>query len=225
MSVSIHIKINEKLFLRNPELSELGINIVKHSILLIDKIGFEAFNFKKLAKEINSTEASIYRYFENKHKLLVYLTSWYWAWLEYLIDVNTRNIDEPDKRLKIIIRIISESHIDYPNIAHINESKLHNIVVYESSKAYLTKNVDEEYREGYFLHYKNLCNRIAENIKAVNPDYIYSNTLASNLIETAHEQIFFAKHLKFLTDIKVKDEDYSGIARFLEHIAFSVLKK
>ncbi len=225
MPVSIHININDRLFVRDPELSDLGRNIIKHSILLIDKIGFEAFTFKKLAAEINSTEASIYRYFENKHKLLVYLISWYWAWLEYLIELNTKNIDDAEKRLKIIIRIISESHKDDPNIAHINESILHNIVVYESSKAYLTKNVDAENKEGFFLHYKSLCRKIAENIRAVNADYNYSNTLASNLIETAHEQIFFAKHLKSLTDIKVEKEDYSGIACFLEHIAFSVLKK
>ena len=85
--------------------------------------------------------------------------------------------------------------------------------------------MDTENKEGYFLHNKSLCRKIAENILAVNPDYTFPNTLASNLIETAHEQIFFAKHIKSLTDIKIEKEDYSGIAGFLEHIAFGVLKK
>lgn len=49
MSFSIQIAINEKLFLRNPEHSELGRKIIEHSVMLIDKIGFEAFTFKKLA--------------------------------------------------------------------------------------------------------------------------------------------------------------------------------
>ena len=85
MEVSLQIKMNEALYLRNPENSELGKGILKFSIQMINEIGFEAFTFKKLAKEIASTEAGIYRYFENKHRLLVYLTAWYWSWLEYQI--------------------------------------------------------------------------------------------------------------------------------------------
>ena len=71
MELSLKIKMNEKLFLRNPEESELGRKIIEFSIILIHKIGFEAFTFKKLAKEINTTEAGVYRYFENKHRLLI----------------------------------------------------------------------------------------------------------------------------------------------------------
>jgi AcrR family transcriptional regulator len=224
MPFSIQIQLNEKLFLRDPEQSELGRNIINYSIRLIDKIGFEAFTFKKLATEINSTEASVYRYFENKHKLLVYLISWYWAWVEYLIDYNTKNIEDPEKRLKIIIRIISESHKEDPNIPHIDESLLHNIVVSESSKAYLTKDVDQENKEGFFGNYKSLCEKISDTINEINAHYAYPKALASNLIETAHEQIFFAKHLKSLTEIKVDKEDYSGIAKFLEHLTFSAIK-
>jgi len=37
---SVKIAINEKIFLKDPESSELGKRIVEHSILLIDKIGF-----------------------------------------------------------------------------------------------------------------------------------------------------------------------------------------
>lgn len=40
---------------------------------MIYKTGYEAFTFKKLAEDIGTTEAGIYRYFENKYKLLVYL--------------------------------------------------------------------------------------------------------------------------------------------------------
>jgi AcrR family transcriptional regulator len=224
LAVSIKIKLSKKLYLRDPESSELGRNIVSNSVKLIDQLGFEAFTFKKLATEIHSTEASIYRYFENKHKLLVYLISWYWAWLEYMIDYQTMNIHHHEEKLKIIIRIISESNKQDPNFEHINETLLHNIVVAESSKAYLTKHVDEENKDGFFANYKSLCNKISTSILKVNPEYPYPNSLASNLIETAQEQIFFAKHLPSLTDIKIKGEDYSAIAHFLEHLAFGLLK-
>ncbi|MDO9161670.1 MAG: TetR/AcrR family transcriptional regulator, partial [Methylococcaceae bacterium] len=62
MDIQLQIKMNEKLFLRDPEQSELGKKIIQESIQLIYKNGFEAFTFKKLAIDIGSTEAGIYRY-------------------------------------------------------------------------------------------------------------------------------------------------------------------
>ena len=66
MAISIQIKLNEKLYIRDPQDTKLGRKIIQHSILLIDEIGFEGFTFKKLAMRIGSTEASVYRYFEKK---------------------------------------------------------------------------------------------------------------------------------------------------------------
>ena len=79
MELYLKITMNEKLFLRNPEETELGKNIIQRSIVLIHEIGFEAFTFKKLAAEIGTTEAGVYRYFENKHLLLIYIVDWYWS--------------------------------------------------------------------------------------------------------------------------------------------------
>lgn len=46
MKLQLQIKINEALYLRNPEGSELGKNIIEHSVQLIYSTGFEAFTFK-----------------------------------------------------------------------------------------------------------------------------------------------------------------------------------
>jgi len=91
------MQLNDNLYLRDPQNINLGKRIIQYSIILIDEIGFEAFNFKKLAKRIKSTEASVYRYFENKHKLLVYLLCWYWEWMKFRIDFNTMNILEANQ--------------------------------------------------------------------------------------------------------------------------------
>ena len=88
--------------------SDLGRSIISNSIVLIDKIGFEDFTFRKLANEIGSTEASVYRYFENKHKLLLYLTSWYWSWMEYRLVFGLANISSPIERLDRAIKILTE---------------------------------------------------------------------------------------------------------------------
>jgi hypothetical protein len=62
MELDIRVKMNDKLFLRNPEETVLGKKIVKHGLLLINKIGFEEFTFKKLSIEVETTEASVYRF-------------------------------------------------------------------------------------------------------------------------------------------------------------------
>ena len=87
------ISVNPDIYLKDPESSELGRKIINHSIALIDELGFEQFTFKKLGIRITSNESSIYRYFENKHMLLLYLSSWYWTWVEYKIVINTHSID------------------------------------------------------------------------------------------------------------------------------------
>lgn len=223
MSANLKIKLNEKLYNRDPEETELGRKIIYRSINIIDQIGFEHFTFKKLAIEINSTEASIYRYFENKHRLLAYLTSWYWVWLDFQITFQTNNIKSPKERLKIILKVFSESQHDN-SATEIDEAALHRIVVSESTKAYLTKEVDAANKDGLYREYKMLCNKIAKIILELNPDYAYANSLVSMLIETSHHQVFFAQHLPSLTSVKMNKGEYSGLLKFLDHILFSALK-
>ena len=117
---NLKITINEKLYVKDPETSELGRNILKNSILLIDEIGFEAFTFKKLGEKIQSNESSIYRYFENKHKLLVYLSSWYWSWMEYRMVFATANIQNPITKLEIAIKLVTDNVIDDTATPHID---------------------------------------------------------------------------------------------------------
>ena len=65
------ITVNDKLYIKDPQSSELGQKIIENGIILIDEIGFENFTFRRLALKIESTEASVYRYFENKQKFFL----------------------------------------------------------------------------------------------------------------------------------------------------------
>jgi len=224
MAIGIQIKLNERLYLRDPQDTSLGKRIIKHSILLLDEIGFEAFNFKKLAKHMESTEASIYRYFENKHLLLIYLVSWYWEWVSYLIDINTMNIEDPKRRLKIIIENFVYASKDNPSIDYVNESVLHRLIISEGSKAYHTKAVDKENTEGFFLNYKALTRKVSNVISEIKPNFPYPHALASNLFEMANNHIYFAQHLPRLTDVTVEDENFDEVEKMLEYFAFSLLE-
>ncbi len=223
MAIGIRISLNKGLYLRDPQETALGQKIIQYGIILIDEIGFEAFNFKKLAQRMESTEASIYRYFENKHLLLIYLVSWYWEWVSYLIDIHTMNIEDPKRRLQIIIETMVYASKDNPSIEYVNESILHRLIIAEGTKAYHTKAVDKENREGFFLNYKRLSEKVADVIIQLRPDFPYPHALASNLFEMANNHIYFALHLPRLTDVKVKGEDFDEVEKMLEYFAFSLL--
>ena len=197
---NIIISVNEKLYVKNPETSDLGKKIIEQSILLIDEVGFENFTFKKLGEKINSNESSIYRYFESKHKLMLYLSSWYWGWMEYKLAFATNNINNPLERLKKGITIVTEKVEDDNTTLHINEAILNRIIIQEFTKTLLTKEVDEENKEGFFLVYKRIINRIIEMITAVNPTYPFAKSLASSIVEGALHQHFLKDHLTTITN-------------------------
>lgn len=215
--------MNESLYLRNPETSELGRNIIKYSIELIHKSGFESFTFKKLSEAIGTTEAGVYRYFENKHNLLVYIVSFYWGWLEFQINYQTKNLKDPEIKIKKIIQLLAENVEDDISTGHIDESMLHQIVIAEGSKAYLTKNVTAENKLQFFKPYKDLCNVVVEIILEFNPKYKYPHSLASTIIEMAHLQNFFMNHLPSLTDFS-KNKSVDQIVAFLNELTFSAIE-
>lgn len=221
--MQLHIKMNEKLFLRDPEQTELGKKIIQHGILVINRNGFESFTFKKLAEDIGTTEAGIYRYFENKHKLLMYITAWYWSWLEYRVTIHTLNVKDPVIKLKKTIELLATTVEDDLTTSHVNESILHQIIIAEGSKAYLTKHVTEDNKDQFFKPYKDLCARIGEIILECNPGYKYPKSLSSTIVEMAHFQNFFMHNLPALTDFG-KDKNEARVVAFLEELVFSSIK-
>lgn len=199
MIANLHFSINEKLYNKNPESSSLGKKIIQQSIILIDEIGFESFTFKKLGEKIGSNESSIYRYFDNKHKLLIYLSDWYWSWVEYKMVFSIQNIEDPFEKLKRIVKTITEKPQDDFATQHINEEILHRIIVSEFVKTILTKEVDEENKEGYFFVYKRIITRIVALMEENNPNYVFSKSLASSIVEGALHQHYLSQHLKTIT--------------------------
>lgn len=197
---NLKIQVNEKIYVKDPETSPLGKKIVEQSILLIDEIGFDNFTFKKLGEKIGSNESSIYRYFENKHKLLVYLSSWYWSWMEYKLVFATTNIVDPTEKLSKAITIVTEKVTDDKNTEHINEAILNKIIIAEFTKTVQTKEVDQENKEGFFLIYKRVINRIVGIVKEVNPEYPFAKSLVSTIVEGNLHQHFLMEHLKTITD-------------------------
>jgi AcrR family transcriptional regulator len=202
---NIKIEMPEGIFLKDPETSTLGKKIIEHSIILIENIGFEDFNFKKLGALIGSNESSIYRYFDNKHKLLIYLTSWYWSWIEYQLLIETYSVENNTDKLKKAIKVVTRTTKQDSNYSHINEVLLNKIIVSENSKSYLTKEVDLENESGFFKPYKRVVYRLAEIIKANNNSYNDDLSLASTILEGSLHQHYLKSHFKTLTNCNSKN--------------------
>jgi AcrR family transcriptional regulator len=216
----LKIQVNEKIYVKDPETSALGKKIIEQSILLIDEIGFDNFTFKKLGEKIGSNESSIYRYFENKHKLLVYLSSWYWSWMEYKLVFATTNILDPKEKLKKAITIVTEKVINDGKTEHINESILNKIIIAEFTKTLHTKEVDQENKEGFFLIYKRVINRIVEMVNEVNPEYPFAKSLISTIVAGSLHQHFLTEHLKTITDCN----DSVSITQFYLNLVENILR-
>ncbi|MCF6224072.1 MAG: TetR/AcrR family transcriptional regulator [Flavobacteriaceae bacterium] len=220
-NIQIHIQVSPDLYLKNPDSSDLGRNIVSKSIELINEMGFEDFTFKKLGLAISSPESSVYRYFKNKHMLLVYLTSWYWAWTEYRIVFATTNIESPKERLLKAINILTKPALKDNSFTHIDEVLLSEIIFSESIKAYHTKSVDEDNKKGYFKAYKRVVQRVSDIVLEIASDFKNPHMLISTVIEGSHQQNYFAKHLPSLTD-NVKEQN--AISNFYTELTLNFLK-
>jgi hypothetical protein len=112
----------------------------------------------------------------------------------------TNNISDPFKKLKKAITVVTEKIEDDQTTDHINEAILNKIIIAEFTKTLHTKEVDAENKEGFFLIYKRVINRIVEMIKDVNPNYPFAKSLVSTIVEGALHQHFLQDHLKTITD-------------------------
>jgi len=152
--LKIQINVSSDTFIRDPNSSELGRRIIFNGINLIDELGFESFTFKKLGEKIGSPESSIYRYFESKHMLLVYLTNWYWSWIEYKLVFSTINLSSSKEKLEKAIKILTETIKTDDLFSYVNETTLDRIIMNEGGKVYRIKDVDKENKKG---HYPTKC--------------------------------------------------------------------
>ena len=220
MLPNLTLLIPENIYKKDPQSSKLGRRILEHSILYISKNGLECLTFRKLASEIKSNESSIYRYFENKHMLMLYLISWYWGWLEHKLVIRTANIEDEKEVLIRAITAITETPTKDESFGFINEEELHYIIVQEYSKAFQTKGIDEENMNGYFSIYKRLIERLSQLILNYNMSYKYPLTLANTIVQGSLKQHFLQQHFPQLSDVE-RSKKKEPITGFFLNLIFN----
>ncbi len=222
MALKLKFQLPEKLCIKDPQDTTYGKKLLSHAIVLMDELGFEKFTFKKLGIKMESSEVSIYRYFENKHLLLVYLNCWYWEWVSYLIDLRTMNITDAEEKLEKAIHCIIYAQAENKLTDYINERILFRLIMKESSKTYHIAAIDEENKYGFFLPYKELVGKISSTINEVKPTFSYSKSLASTVFDMINNQMYYAEHLPRLTSLKKKNTT-EDLEKMVKHFTMGAI--
>lgn len=197
----IVLQLNQQLYIKDPSSSTIGREIIKESVKLIAAEGLESFTFKKLAHALGSTETTIYRYFKNKHQLMMYLASWYWSIVEWKIVFATANIKDGKLELEKMAEVLTSTFTKDNSTSFVDEVLLQEIVCQESVKLF-DKNIEKlTERKGYYSAYNALVERIAGIIHRADKSYKFPKALASTMLESAQRQFYFTKHLHALTDV------------------------
>lgn len=212
------VQLDKALYAKDPAVSDIGKDILHHSVILLAEEGLEAFTFKKLAQAMASTETTIYRYFHNKHQLMMYLCSWYWSHQEWKLVFATANISEP----KVLVERAVEVLISRPSASKMqvmNEELLQRVVCAEFGKVFdiHTKHIEDF--EGYFAAYHNLCERISAIILLMDKNNKHSMAWAQTIIEASQRQLFFHYYRKKMSDC-AKDEN--TIKQFILSLTSSI---
>jgi AcrR family transcriptional regulator len=211
------IPVLEAIAIRNPQATQLGQRILEGSIFLIDELGFEQFTFKKLAQSVGTTEASVYRYFASKQKLLLYLINWYWGRLECRLLLQTQGgtvKDRLDKALDLVLLLTATS------MSFAIEKRLQRIVIHEAPKVFLTKAVDADHQTGYHSIYTEIVRYVSDLVRAYKPSCKYPEMLVSTLLEGSLQQRFFSEHLPEVTNASEQED---AVAVFYKQLVFSFL--
>jgi len=215
--------LNSDLYIKDPTSSVAGRKVLAAGAQLILETGLEAFTAKKLAAAAGITEATVYKYFANKQRLLQYYFQLYWTWLEQQVKVFTAIEMDPHQKLVKAVRVISNTPSVAADPGVITKQVLLELVINEGSKAYHHVQVDEDNAKLFFAPYKSITALLANMIITVQPAEKYPLALATTIIEMSHSLKYYTKHLPALTDFP-NETDQVKLDDFLLQLLFNSLK-
>jgi len=150
------------LYLKDPLSSPVGMQILASAVPMLQSTGLEGLTFKKLAFEMKSTEATIYRYFSNKQQLLMYSMSIYAAALQMKMMLTTSNIAEPKEKLRAAIKSLLELPKRDSLLEGMRMSHLHAIWCTEMPKHLDGNLAENSQRKAWYQDITDLVARLKE---------------------------------------------------------------
>lgn len=213
LTKNVELSIPTCLYLKNPRESKTGGHIISEAAAMIATGGIEQLTFKKLALRCGCTEATVYRYFENKHSLLLYVLNIFWIWQEYRMVLATQNIEDPMERLDHAIAVIARPEIPKDQ----GEFGEHVLLtaIHEGVKIHLSRELRKEIDNGSMSAYHRLVQRLGALIRNYLPDYLFSEALSVTLLDNALQQLFFMKHFSGMAG---KIQSHNSLEKYLKSL-------
>lgn len=201
-------------FLKDPDSSETGREIIRHGASMMASHGVESFTFRKLAAQAGITEATVYRYFSNKHQMLMYLLNRYWNALEYRAMQETVHINDPLERLGRLAELLTVP-VASTAADHAMAADLYSIAMSESIKVHLGTETGSDWQKGMLNGYARITGLVAETLKVARPLYPYPHAWAATFVDSAMQQQFLLRHLPDLTEIEPSKASLTAFLRSL----------
>lgn len=214
--------LNKNLYLKDPMATAVGREIITAGAPLFLQEGLESVTLKKLAQKANTTEATVYKYFKNKHRLLQYYFQLYWTWLEQQIKVFTAISERPQDRVLGAVKVICKMPDVAADPGFVEKDTLRELVIAEGSKAYMHVQVDEDNEKKLFAPYKSLAKYLGDMIAEWNPDYPFPVALATTVLEMSHSLRYYMHHLPSLTDFS-ETKDHDKIVEYINSLITKTL--
>lgn len=202
----VSLVFDKGLYTKDPMSSAIGQEIIRQSVEMISATGLDQFTFKKLAQQLQSTESTVYRYFQNKHQLATYLASYHWSLMEWRIAFATANITNDQTRFENALRELCRWVVDDPESSYINEAKLQHMVITSGFNTFLPLELSKSEKQAYTSSYNHLIRRLSLIVQKSHRLIKHHDALASAIIESVHHQMYLQLHTPHLTDIKSKDQ-------------------
>lgn len=222
MDVHLKIALNDALYLRDPLENETGRKILLAGAKLMADLGLEDFTFRKLAAHVRCTEANIYHYFKNKHRLLLYYTDLYWSWLDQQMYLMGLEEGDPVRLLDEVLLLLTEFPEKVLQPGLLPADLLREIVIADGHKAYFTKHVDSDNELLLFKPFKDLCRRLVQILLRIQPSFPFAHSLATTVIEMSHALNFYKDHLPALTDYG-RNASSEPVHQYIQHLCYTTL--
>lgn len=225
MNLHFQVHIPSRMAQHDPSHSRTGLKILNTAIQMIADEGYEVFHLSKLAEKADTVESTVYRYFENKHKLLLYISGWYWAYLDFSIDYETRETGDSQQILQKAIELMAGKNLPKNTDLIGDPLLIHRIIIMEFSKIYTTQMAHEDNKEGYFVYFKTFVNKIGNILADSMPNYKFTRSFAFLLVSGIYQQAHVAEKLPALSDYEQKEPMDEFLSRFVKNLVSLIAEK
>jgi len=212
------LQVSEIFYLRNPHTTALGKKMIAQAIEMIDDVGYSQFTFKKLALSINSVEASIYRYFENKEHMLFYLVATYWTATNFRVKFYTQMLKSHEERLFTTIDVLTGiQEASVPGLVFDRYEALQRIArknYFYALTILKNKENGEVLEKELFRLSKEIQDHLEASIKKLAPSFTHSALMADTIM---NKGLYSREELRS-AGLPMNVEGYKQMADFLKEV-------